>query len=112
MSFFKSSVPEMTVHELNASLKDDSPPTLLDVRQARERAIASLGGIHIPLNELTNRIEELEDQKGQPIVVYCRSGGRSARAVKFMRTQGFDAINLKGGTLAWSNEIDPSLPIY
>ena len=65
----------------------------------------------IPLNELPTRVHELD--RSRNIVVHCRSGARSAKAVKFLREAGFDKIkNLKGGILAWSDEVDPTVPKY
>ena len=106
------SVPAITVEALAAARAEDREPALLDVRQFEERAIASLGGVHIPLGELPERAGELEGFRGQPLIVYCRSGARSARAAEWLRTEGFDAHNLAGGTLAWSRSVDPALPTY
>lgn len=105
-------IPSITVQDLQHRLDAGDGPVLLDVRQPQERDIASLGGTLIPLGELPQRVDELEDVKGREVVVYCRSGGRSAQAVQFLRAQGFDAYNLEGGTLAWSRDIDPSMPTY
>lgn len=113
MAFFSRPIPEISVAALKQAMDQQQPPTLLDVRQASERTIANLGGIPIPLNELPYRVHELEAYKDQPLVVYCRSGGRSTQAVLFLREQGFTHVqNLKGGILAWSREIDPSVPQY
>ncbi len=113
MNLFRSRTPEITVHELKVRLDAGEDFILLDVREPREYEIANLGGTLIPLGQLANRLEELADYKNKSIVVHCRSGARSANAVSFMRAQGFnEAVNLKGGTLAWSREIDPSLPTY
>lgn len=105
--------PEMTVQELQELLDDArEQPFLLDVRQPREYDIANLGGDLIPLDELPQRVGELDGHRDDRIVVYCRSGSRSARAVQYLRAQGFDAVNLRGGILAWSRDIDPSMPTY
>ena len=61
---------------------------------------------------LEDRLDELEAEPGDEIVVHCRSGGRSAKATEFLREKGYDASNLAGGVLAWSDEIDPDLPKY
>lgn len=106
-------IPEITVQELKALLDDGSTPFILDVREEKEYAIANLNGKLIPLQELPMRMEELEDKKDEMIVVYCRSGARSARAVQYLNAMGFsEAKNLKGGVLAWSRDIDPSMPTY
>ena len=65
----------------------------------------------LPLGELEKRINELD--RDWDIVAYCRSGGRSALAVKFLREAGFKQVrNLQGGILAWSDLVDPSMPKY
>lgn len=91
----------------------DETPIILDVREEREYAVANLNGTLIPLRQLPYRLDELDAHKDELIVVHCRSGGRSAQAVQFMRSQGFEqAKNLRGGVLAWGREIDPSMPSY
>ena len=106
-------VPEITVQELKAMMDKEQTPFILDVREEREYAVANLSGTLIPLQQLPYRLNELEAHKEDLIVVHCRSGGRSAQAVQFMRAQGFGhAKNLRGGVLAWSHEIDPSMPTY
>ena len=107
------SVPEITVHELKALMDDDQTPLILDVREEQEYAIANLDGTLIPLRQLPHRLGELEDHKDALIVVHCRSGPRSTQAVQYLRAFGFEqATNLRGGVLAWSREIDPSMPTY
>lgn len=73
---------------------------LLDVREQEEwdRGHAP-DAVHIPLGELERRLDELP--RSQPLVVTCRSGGRSSRAVTFLREKGYDAYNLDGGMLEW-----------
>jgi rhodanese-related sulfurtransferase len=108
-----AAVPEMTVKELKALMDEGKTPFLLDVRRPEEYGIANLDGTLIPLHELEFRLDELASRRQEPIVVYCRSGARSGTAVQFLRAHGFDkALNLKGGVLAWSHEIDPSMPTY
>ena len=105
-------VPEMTVTELKALRDAGEAPFLLDVREPSEFDGANLDGALIPLGELPQRLDELEAHRGDPVlVVHCRLGGRSAQAVEFLRSHGFEnAVNLTGGIHAWSDEIDPSLP--
>ncbi len=110
---YQSNVPEITVQELKALIDDDQAPFILDVREEQEYAIAHLDGTLIPLRQLPHRLDELEDHKDALIVVHCRSGPRSAQAVQYLRACGFEhATNLRGGVLAWSREIDPSMPTY
>lgn len=107
------SVPETTVQELKKRRDEGQSPFVLDVRKPYEASIASIDAdTLIPLDELEDRIEELEGHKDEEIVVHCRSGSRSADATKILRARGFDAKNLKGGILAWSDEIDDSVPKY
>jgi sulfur-carrier protein adenylyltransferase/sulfurtransferase len=106
-------VPEITVQELKERIDEGKRPFLLDVREPDEFELVNLDGMLIPLGELPNRLDEIEAYKDEPVVVHCRSGARSAKAVQFLQQHGFDEIyNLKGGILAWSREIDPSKPQY
>ncbi len=110
---FTAGVPEMTVYELSDLVEAGETPFLLDVRRPEEYKTANLGGMLIPLHELPHRLDELEPFKEQLIVVYCRSGVRSAQAVQYMLAFGFEqARNLQGGVLAWSRDIDPTMPTY
>ena len=88
---------------------------LLDVREPREFDIARIpGSVLIPLGELPKRLNELPQGPEAPdIIVHCKSGVRSAKAVNLLREQGFDRVqNLQGGILAWISRIDPSLHRY
>ncbi|WP_456428137.1 molybdopterin-synthase adenylyltransferase MoeB [Rhodocaloribacter sp.] len=106
-------VPEIDVRALKARLDRGEAPFLLDVREPHEYAIANLGAPLIPVGVLAERLDELEAHRDAEIVVYCRSGVRSARAVRLLRERGFSgAVNLRGGILAWSDEIDPTVPKY
>ena len=109
-----AAVPEITVHDLKARLDRGERPFILDVREPHEYEIANLGGALVPLQSLPHRLDEIrEHQHDDLVVVHCRSGARSANAVAFLRGQGFEnAANLKGGVLAWSDEIDVSMPKY
>ncbi|HSD62636.1 MAG TPA: rhodanese-like domain-containing protein [Ignavibacteriaceae bacterium] len=76
---------------------------LLDVRTIPERKKNHIqSSIHIPLNQLRSRQEELSKYKNKEIVCYCRSGNRSLNAAAFLQKQGFNAANLKGGITAWN----------
>jgi len=86
---------------------------LLDVRTPAEVEIADIGGTVIPMSELQDRSDELEPWRDRDVVVMCRSGSRSARVVQALHSMGYDkAVNLEGGILAWSKEIDDSVPTY
>ncbi len=108
-----SNTPEITVRDLKRRMDSEETPFILDVRRPDEYAITNLGGTLIPLDELPGRLDELEAHRNDEIVVHCRSGARSAKAVQLLREAGFDnAVNLKGGVLAWSDEIDPTMQKY
>jgi rhodanese-related sulfurtransferase len=85
---------------------------LLDVRESHELAIASVPGVvHIPMGQVPERLAELDPAR--EIVVLCRSGGRSMQVARFLESRGYGSVsNLTGGTLAWSRDVDPSLPTY
>jgi adenylyltransferase/sulfurtransferase len=101
----------MTVEELKARLDRGEDTFLLDVREPHEYEIANLGGYLIPLNELPERIHELDSSR--EMVVYCKVGPRSARAVAFLKRSGFGKVkNLVGGIDAWADRVDRSLPRY
>jgi adenylyltransferase/sulfurtransferase len=107
------SVPEVTVQDLKRRRDAGESPFVLDVRKPFEANIADIGAdLLIPHEQVANRLDELEDYKDEEIVVHCRSGARSEEATRVLREHGFDAKNLKGGTLAWSKEIDDSVPTY
>jgi len=104
-------VPEITPRDLKSRLDRGDDLFILDVREPHEFQICNLNGHLIPLGELPRRVHELDSSR--EIVAHCRSGKRSAEAVDFLRKAGFRKIlNLKGGILAWSDEVDPSVPKY
>lgn len=108
-------VDEIDAKELERKLSGEGErPFLLDVREPYEWEIANLGdrGAElIPMRELPDRLDELPE--GREIVVYCRSGDRSAHVVRYLQDRGVErAVNLEGGILAWAHEVDPSLETY
>ncbi len=107
-------VPEITATELKARLDKGDVPLLVDVREHFERQIADLpehGQLRIPVGEILQRVGELEADRG--VVVYCRSGSRSAWVVRLLQERGLEGVvNLKGGVLAWRQEVDPTLQAY
>jgi molybdopterin/thiamine biosynthesis adenylyltransferase/rhodanese-related sulfurtransferase len=106
-----STVPEITPRELKARLDRGDDLFILDVREPHEYQICNIGGYLIPLGDLSRRVSELDSSR--EIVAHCRSGKRSAEASEFLRQAGFrKVLNLKGGILAWSDEVDPSVPKY
>ena len=108
----RQSVPEITVEELKALRDSGASVVLLDVREPHEVAISDLpGSVKIPLGTLPQHLERLarEDE----IVVYCRVGGRSARAVEYLQQMGYGQTrNLVGGINRWAERIDPTMAKY
>ena len=66
--------------------------------------------VHIPMGEVADRLGELD--RGREVVVLCRSGRRSLQVANFLQQNGFRAVNLAGGILAWSRELDATIPTY
>jgi adenylyltransferase/sulfurtransferase len=103
--------PEISALALKDALDAREDLLLLDVREPHEYAICNLDGILIPLAQLPGRVAELDPARD--IVVYCHSGSRSAAAVDFLRRLGFPRVrNLRGGILAWADDVDPTFPKY
>jgi adenylyltransferase/sulfurtransferase len=106
-----STVRDMTVEELKQRLDRGDDLYVLDVREPHEYQICNLGGHLIPLNDLPKRVSELDSSR--EIVVHCKMGGRSAKAVDFLKQSGFTRVhNLAGGITAWAERIDPKVPKY
>jgi molybdopterin/thiamine biosynthesis adenylyltransferase/rhodanese-related sulfurtransferase len=107
----QTNVPEISPRDLKTRLDRGDDLFILDVREPHEYQICNLGGHLIPLGDLSRRVNELDGSR--EIVAHCRSGKRSAEAVEFLRKAGFrKVLNLKGGILAWSDDVDPSVPKY
>lgn len=102
---------ELGIAKLLEWKKQNKAFHLLDVRRDDERVIASLGGIHIPLDQLESRVDEIPRDK-LPVIVYCHHGVRSLYATQFLKFNGFDALSLRGGIDEWSQTVDPSIPRY
>ena len=110
----QDAVPEITATELNQRFGAGDLPVLVDVREPYEPAIADLpqhGQVLIPTGEFVERMTELDPEA--EIVLYCRSGQRSGWATKLLLEAGFSSVlNLRGGVLAWKEEVDPTLRSY
>jgi molybdopterin/thiamine biosynthesis adenylyltransferase/rhodanese-related sulfurtransferase/molybdopterin converting factor small subunit len=107
------SVDPETLHErLTSGAARGERPTLLDVREPGEWEIAHLdGAVLIPRRQLPERVDQLA--QARELVVYCKSGRRSADAVRYLRDLGFTNVrHLKGGLDAWVDRVDPSMPTY
>jgi sulfur-carrier protein adenylyltransferase/sulfurtransferase len=106
---------ETTVEDLKARLDRHDDIWILDVREKNEYDICRIpGSTLIPLGELPRRLSEVPQGPDAPdVVVHCKMGGRSAKAVSLLREKGFTRVqNLKGGILAWIDRIDPTQPKY
>lgn len=105
------SIPEISVARLKQWLDSDGHIQVLDVREESERNICHIGGDFIPMRDIPNNLPRI--RKDVPVIVYCRSGMRSAQIVSYLQTQHYTNVyNLKGGILAWAREIDSSIPTY
>ena len=103
---------EATVEELKELRASGRPFYLLDVREPQEFQICRIpGSTLIPLGQLPARAGEVPAD-GPEVIVHCKSGVRSAKAVNLLRERGINARNLKGGILAWIDRVDPTLPKY
>ena len=102
---------EITVKELKRKLDKQEDFQLIDVREEFEYEVSNLNGENIPLGGLLLEVEKIATDK--PVIIHCRSGARSAAAVMQLEAQGFSKLyNLKGGIVAWAQEIDPNMPVY
>ncbi len=107
---------EITVQAFKEKLDNGENVFLLDVREPFEQFQSNIEHEHstlIPVDQLADRLNEIEQHKNNEIVCMCRSGGRSAKAGKLLEEKGFKNVkNLKGGINKWAKEIDNSLPVY
>ena len=103
---------EIDVTEVKSKIDRHDPFVLIDVREPHEYQIAKIPYAKlIPLGELPKRVNELNS--ADEIVAHCKSGMRSAKAVEFLKQAGFRKVkNMKGGILAWSDKVDPTVPKY
>ncbi len=103
---------EITVQELKTKMDNGEVFQLIDVREPHEVEIATLGAELIPMGEILGQVDKVSRDK--MVVIHCRSGARSGTICNALESQhGFTNLyNLKGGILAWSREIDPTIPQY
>jgi len=103
---------EIEVTEVKAKLDRGDNFVLIDVREPHEYKIASIPGAKlVPLGEVPKRLDEFD--KNADIVIHCKSGMRSAKACGILKQAGFQHVrNMKGGILAWSDQVDPGVPKY
>ena len=106
-------IEELTPAQFIARRAAGADMTLLDVREDWEVGLAPVPAalIHIPMGQIPERLDELDP--ATPTVVVCRSGGRSMEVARYLGAHGFAAVaNLTGGILAWSRDVDPTIPQY
>jgi adenylyltransferase/sulfurtransferase len=103
---------EITPAELKQWMESNKEFQLIDVREPYETAIASIGGENIPMAQVVNCIDKIN--RNVPVVCYCRSGARSASVIRHLESsyQFNNLYNLKGGILAYADEVDPSISKY
>lgn len=103
---------EKTVSELKAMMDSGADFQLIDVREPHEYEICNIKGELIPMNEVPDNLDKIS--KDKIVIMQCRSGSRSGRIVEYLeQAHGYTNVyNLKGGILAWADEIDPEMPKY
>jgi sulfur-carrier protein adenylyltransferase/sulfurtransferase len=113
----QSAMQEISVTDLKAKLDAaQNDFVLLDVRNPHEVEIAAIpGAVLVPLPDIENGqgVQQVKDLVGdKPLIVHCKAGGRSAKAIGILREHGIEGTNVIGGITAWSREVDPSVPEY
>jgi adenylyltransferase/sulfurtransferase len=107
----KNGIPQLSVKELKHRIDGGEDVFILDVREPYEYQIAQIGGKLIPQNDVPQRLAEIP--RDREIIVQCRSGARSQKIAEFLKQSGYpQVVNLAGGILAWSDEIDPKVQKY
>jgi rhodanese-related sulfurtransferase len=104
---------EITVQQFLERRAQGTPMTLLDVREEWEVRLSPAPSeyLHIPMGQIPERSGEMDP--AAQIVVMCRSGGRSMEVTRYLLRSGFANVsNLQGGIVAWSRDVDPTIPVY
>lgn len=102
---------EVTVSELKKLKDSNADFQLIDVREEHELEICEIGGLHIAMGEVMDNLDKIS--KDKQVIIHCRSGARSGAICQALEANGFNNVyNLKGGIIAWSTEIDPSITKY
>lgn len=103
---------DISATELKAILDRGEEVQIIDIREIHEVDSGEIGGRHIPMAEVLERLSEFRTDI--PVVVYCKTGARAAAITYVLRTEkGLDnVISLKGGIAAWANQIDPNINVY
>jgi rhodanese-related sulfurtransferase len=105
---------EITPRELARHLENGRTIHMIDVRQPWESEVAQLpDSLRIPLNELSQRLDEVPAEPAATVVLYCHHGVRSLSAATYLHRLGYQhVLSLAGGIDAWSCEVDPAIPRY
>jgi len=109
----ETTMEEITATELKQRLDQGDDLQIIDVREPHEFEIGQIPNSKlIPLGQVLNRMNEIDPER--KTVVHCKMGGRSAKAIEALQRSGFTGrlMNLRGGILAWSNDVDPNVPKY
>jgi adenylyltransferase/sulfurtransferase len=108
----ESTISEIEPETLKQWMDSGKEIQVIDVRESQEVSIVSLDSKHIPLKDVEQKFETI--RKDIPVVIYCKSGGRSSTAIRTLESKyGFkNLVNLKGGIIGWINNVDPTLPKY
>jgi sulfur-carrier protein adenylyltransferase/sulfurtransferase len=103
---------EVTVSELKSMMDNQEDFQLIDVREPFEYDIANIGAELIPMGDIPDNLDKIS--KDKKVILHCKSGARSGNMAQYLESQhGFDNIyNLKGGILAWADQIDPTVQKY
>jgi len=103
---------EISVQELKQMMDRKDDFQLIDVREMNEYEYCRIeGSRHIPIGEVLSRVDELNHH--MDVIFHCKTGGRSGAMVNALMARGYkNVVNLKGGIMAWSEEIDPTVPTY
>jgi sulfur-carrier protein adenylyltransferase/sulfurtransferase len=102
---------EISVSELKKRIDSNDPIQVIDIRESNEYEYCNIGAQHIPMGEIMMNLDKISRDKD--VIIHCKSGGRSSAMVQALEVRGYNnVINLTGGILAWSTEIDPTVPKY
>ena len=107
-----NNIQEISVQSLNKKINNKEKFSLIDVRENQELKISKIEeSIHIPMNTIVDNMSKIDFSI--PIIIMCKSGGRSAQVCQYLMDQGYSNIyNLKGGIISWALEIDSNMNTY
>ena len=102
---------EITVSELKKLKDENADFHLFDIREMYEYEVVNIGGELFPMGDVMDQLDRIP--KNKMVIMHCKSGNRSNTVVSVLSDMGFSNIySLKGGIMAWIEEINPSLPVY